>query len=364
MARSRRGHGLGDGLGDGAAGARLVLLAGLLLPLTAGHTGAQAPDAGTTSDAGPDDELAGLEPLAPEAQPKLDFKLEPSEGARVGQVVTLEIRADARVGDHVTIPKQGFGNFELLNQNARVEPEKDGRQRFVFELRLLALEAGPQTLPAIALRVVTADGQLGSSKLDAIGFEVKSLLQNEPNAEPKPATKPVVVMEDDYTLLYIGGGLLGAALIALLTWLFMRWWSRRERPEPPPPPPRPPWELAVERLAALRKRKASMIDAGQGAQFVDEVSDVVRDYLGAHFGFDGLETTTDEMLSLLRARNAPLAMLQEVSGYLGRCDLVKFAKVEPDADEVDLIFAKAQDIVLFNSPKGTPGEGDDAGEPQ
>ena len=85
-------------------------------------------------------------------------------------------------------------------------------------------------------------------------------------------------------------------------------------------------------------------------QFVDEVSDVVGEYLGGRFDFDGLETTTDEMLSSLRARGAQLAIQQEVGQYLNRCDLVKFAKVVPDEDEVDLIFAKAQDIGQFSLP--------------
>jgi hypothetical protein len=130
----------------------------------------------------------------------------------------------------------------------------------------------------------------------------------------------------------------------------MRWLSRRPKLAPPPPPPRPPWEIAVSRLAELRRKKQRMIEEGKAAQFVDEVSDVVREYLGGLFGFDGLETTTDEMLGLLRARSAKVGLLQEVGAYLRRCDLVKFAKVEPDQDEADLVFAKAQDIVQFSTP--------------
>ena len=83
-----------------------------------------------------------------------------------------------------------------------------------------------------------------------------------------------------------------------------------------------------------------------------EVSDVVREYLGGRFGFDGLETTTHEMLQLLRQRNCNPGLWQEVGAYLRRCDLVKFAKVEPDQDEADLVFAKAQDIVQFSMPLG------------
>ena len=93
-----------------------------------------------------------------------------------------------------------------------------------------------------------------------------------------------------------------------------------------------------------------MLDAGQGALFVDQLSHVVRAYLGGRYTFDGLETTTDEMLMQLKTHGASLGFTQEVGQFLGRCDLVKFAKVEPDGDEVDLLFAKAQDLVQLSDP--------------
>ena len=55
---------------------------------------------------------------------------------------------------------------------------------------------------------------------------------------------------------------------------------------------------------------------------------------------------------LLRSRGANVGLWQEIAAYLRRCDLVKFAKVEPDQDEADLVFAKAQDIVQFSVPQG------------
>jgi len=255
------------------------------------------------------------------------------------------------------LPEQEFGGFELNDKKARVEPAKAGKQRFVFELALQAFEPGDVELPGLQVRVVTKQGAVGSVRTEPATIKVSSLLANEPNAEPKGPTAPVEVMEDDFTLLYVAYGVAGALAVALLTWLGMRWWQRRERPEPPPPPPRPAWEVAVEKLSELRRKKQTMIEQGEGAQFVDQVSDVVREYLGGRFGFDGLETTTDEMLEELSRRRANVGLIGEVRAYLYRCDLVKFAKVVPDQDEADLVFAKAQDIVRFSTPThpGTPG---------
>lgn len=303
---------------------------------------------GPAAPSAPDAEPAAELPA--EHRPQLTLKLEPKSGVQVGDAVHLTIEAVALAGDDVAVPEQSFAPFEIVRKNVRLTPEKAGRQRFVFELDLLALESGPQSIAPIELRVVTQQGFVGSVRTEGQTVSVGSALANEPDAKLKPETKPVVVMQDDFTLLYALAALVGAALVALLTWLVVRYLQRRVKPAPPPPPPRPPWEVAVEKLGDLRRRKQSMVEAGAAAQFVDEVSDVAREYLGARFGFDGLESTTDEALRLLKLHGCNAGLLQEVGSYLRRCDLIKFASVDPDRDEADLVFAKAHDIVQFSTP--------------
>jgi hypothetical protein len=288
-------------------------------------------------------------------EPKLQVKVDPQAGVRTGELVKLEISADAVLGDDVTIAEQSFAPFEVHKKQLRVEPPQGQRQRFVFNLELLAFEPGDKPIPAISLRVVTKDNFVGTVKTSEQPFKVRGLLDNEPNAQPKLETKPVPVLEDNWIPVYIFAGLLAAGVVALATVLISRWLRKRKAKAVPPPPPRPPWEIATEALAELRRKKQSMIEAGQGAQFVELLSHVIRAYLGGRYHFDGLETTTDEMLAQLKAHEAGLGFTQEVGMFLGRCDLVKFAKVEPDADEVDLLFAKAQDLVQFSGPDESRG---------
>jgi hypothetical protein len=288
-------------------------------------------------------------------EPKLSLKIEPRAGVHTGELVHLEITADAKLGDDVTIADQSFAPFEVYKKNLRVEPSQGDSQRFVFQLDLLAFESGDKPIPAITLRVVTKDNFVGTVKTAEQPFKVRGLIDNEPNAQPKLETKPVAVLEDNWIPIYILAGLLGAALVALITVLVGRYLRARKARAVPPPPPRPPWEIAIEALGALRRKKQSMIDAGQGGLFVEQLSHVIRAYLGGRYHFDGLETTTDEMLAQLKTHQAGLGFTQEVGQFLGRCDLVKFAKVEPDADEVDLLFAKATDLVQFSGPEEPQG---------
>jgi hypothetical protein len=304
----------------------------------------QAQDAGVAAEA-PADSL-------PEAnRPQVTAKLDPVNGAvPVGDKLRLTIEASALEGDDVQVPEQSFAPLELVGKSARVLPAKDGRQTFAFDLDFIGLKAGQHALDGVELAIVTKAGLVGRVRTEPFNVDIKSLIANEPNAQLREPTKPVTVMQDDYTLLYIASGLLGAALFALLGMLIYRYWQRREKPELPPPPPRPPWEVAIEKLGALRRQKAEMIAKGEAARFIDLTSDVVREYLGGRFGFDGLETTSDEMLAQLKKR-APIELYGETGTFLRRCDLVKFAKAEPSADEADWVLMKAHEVVQLGEPR-------------
>lgn len=288
-------------------------------------------------------------PLPPEHQPKISARIEPNKAVVTGDLITLHVVADVLEGDDVSVPDQKFGALEIVDKRVRVEPAKDGRQRFVFQVELLALVPGAVSIEPVKLRVVTKQGALGGVETQAFPIEVKSALGNEPNAQPKGPTAPVTVRQDDYTLLYVLGAVFAALFVSLVTLWISRRMRNRPKVLPPPPPPRPPWEVAVEKLAELRRIKQSMIAEGRGVELVDRISDVVREYLGGTYRFDGLETTSDEMRQRLIEARVDGHLIDNVSMFLKRCDLVKFAKVTPDQDEVDLIFGKGSDLVHFGT---------------
>ena len=106
----------------------------------------------------------------------------------------------------------------------------------------------------------------------------------------------------------------------------------RPKPVPPPPPPRPPWEVALEELDEVRH--AGLLERQRFAEYFDRVSDAVREYLGARFGFDGLESTTRRDASRCSSACARrCAELATIAAFLEDCDLVKFARVHADDEE-------------------------------
>jgi hypothetical protein len=92
------------------------------------------------------------------------------------------------------------------------------------------------------------------------------------------------------------------------------------------------------------------------------VSFTIRRYLGARYGFDafggvnGLETTTGEMLALLKRVRPPIVELPRIKAFLDDCDLVKFARFEPteqhcleSLERGELIVRKTIPIVQLTS---------------
>lgn len=284
-------------------------------------------------------------------QPQVAVSIEPSKGVVTGDVIKLKLKVKAKTGTEVAVPDQSFAPFELIDQNATTQssPTEDVHH---FELSLLALEPGTHTVPGVKLRIVAATGELGDMQTEPQTVSVSALLANEPNAEPKPVAKPVAVMEDDYRLAWAAGALVFTALIALATLLISRWIKRRPKPAEPPPPPRAPWDVAMEKLLLLEREKQSLIAENRAEEFIDRVGDALREYLGRRYGFDGLESTTDEVLNTLQRIRPHKLSLSGVSLLLEQCDLVKFARVPPDLELCDELWNGATGLVRATTPIG------------
>jgi hypothetical protein len=144
--------------------------------------------------------------------------------------------------------------------------------------------------------------------------------QNSPtNALPPLAPAygeipPTFWEQHGYALLLAGFGLIALASVVV---------GIRLRPQPPVVAP--PEMLAREILAKLRRQPES----GQG---LSEVSQTLRRYLLAAFGFPAGEMTTSEFCAALAGSEKVGAELaQAVASFLRECDLRKFAPVDAAA---------------------------------
>lgn len=213
-------------------------------------------------------------------------------------------------------------------------PKKPGRQEL--------------TLPSVPIALARASGDLITLCTAPHTIAIDDPTANDPQAKPKK-NPPGQRQLEEWTLLkqltYGGAAALGAALLGFL---LARWWTKRARKLPPPPPPRPPWEVAVESLGRIR-RETWIADQRYDFHF-DQVSNVVRHYLGAMYGFDGLESTTREALVQLESKLPPGELLEEIKIFLRKADLVKFARLTPTEAECHGVLEQGESFVQRTMP--------------
>jgi hypothetical protein len=229
---------------------------------------------------------------------------------------------------------------------------KTGRRQTTLDLPLLALPPEPGRhylkLPALPVAVARASGDVVTLCTRPHTVLIDDPTASTPNARPRD-NPPARAQREEWTALeqglkWVALGLVGGAVIA---WLVQRW-RKRPKPVPPPPPPRVPWEVALERLHEARH--AGLLETKRFPDFFDRVNDAIREYLGARFGFDGLESTTDETLAALRRAHSFGIPMAEIAGFLQHCDLVKFADLTPTLDECERALVVAEQMVRATMP--------------
>jgi hypothetical protein len=259
-----------------------------------------------------------------------------------------------------TFPSQTGGSpaqVHVLDEKAKSQNPPSGKPvgaRTELTIPVLALPKEPGTkeltLPPLPISVSRASGEVMTLCTAPHTIRVEDPTANVPVAAAKPKTNPPGRRQlEDWEAARIatyaaGVGLVGVVLGALLA----RWWRSRPKVVPPPPPPRPPWEIALTELAALRQ--GPFLEQGRLAEYIDALSDIARRYLGARFGFDGVESTSREVRKALRAVTPPPPVLPDIEVLLDESDLVKFARVSPALHDCTALSDRVETIIRQTIP--------------
>jgi hypothetical protein len=297
--------------------------------------------------------------------PTVAARLQASDATavHVGDAVTLVVTAISRRNVPVNLPGAlDLGAFTVLDHKESEQDLGDGRVRHEFSLTIAAYEPGDKEIPAVEVTYLGKSGDVRTARTAPLPVKVTSLIANEPEPALKEAAGPVVVTEENRLLIYLVAGLLAAALGALVTWLIVRRLRARIAARPGPPP-RPAHEIALEKLDRLGQY--GFLEDADNRPFYFSVSEIVREYLGARFGFDSLELTTDELIDeLKRSAGRELGIIEgEITGWLAACDLVKFAKISPSAAEARGALETALRIVTSTRPRPAPAPGESPSGP-
>lgn len=295
------------------------------------------------------------QPIPSADAPTVTVRADKSE-ARVGDPIAVTVSAIGPVGTPINLPSSGtldLAPFSLLDRKDEEKDLGDGKMRREFVLSVAAYEPGDVTLPPLDVTYLGKGGDVLTAHTAPVPIKIVSLLANESEPALKDNAEPVPVLERNLLVVYIAAGLVVAALGGIVGLIIRKRWKARAS-QRPAPPRRPPHEVALERLDRLGA--SGFPEGGDLRPFTFALSEIIREYLGARFGFDSLELTTEELVSELRrsAGGSLSLVMGEVSSWLRACDLVKFAKVSPTITEARGALETAIRIVEGTRPQIAP----------
>jgi hypothetical protein len=275
-------------------------------------------------------------------------RADPPPGKRAAAPLAVVVRAErteARLGEPFTYeidvrhhPEERYtlaGDLDAPPFRARARgctrTEAGGEARTTCALSLALFALGPHDVPAVKLAVETP---AGGAALVVPGPRITGVGIIDPAAPPerlslRDPAPPVPLLVRSLRLLFWAGGLVALLAAALLA--RRAWRSRRARlvAAAEAPPPEPPSLRLRRRLDALEAK--GLPARGLGREHVFELSEIVREWIGAVTGLNALDLTTAELVERLARTGDPRIDVEAMRRFAEEADLVKFARAPADA---------------------------------
>ncbi|MBN2036666.1 MAG: DUF4381 family protein [Chitinispirillaceae bacterium] len=238
---------------------------------------------------------------------------------------SVSIMAPTGAGIVPPDPSSGMGSLTVKEWNSR-KFEQEKADSVVFEYAITTYTPEPCTIPSLSY-VIESGGKQDTLVTEPVPLSVIPMVTGD-SADIMDLKPQQTAGKRPLVWLW----LLGAAAIITAAMIALRY-SRRRKRAPLALPPKPPYEEAMEALAALRAKQ--YLQKGLVREFVFELSDILKRYIERRFGVNAAEFTTEEMLAWLGISPLDKGQRNVLEWFFRTTDPVKFAKYLPDQDTVE-----------------------------
>jgi hypothetical protein len=216
---------------------------------------------------------------------------------------------------------------------------------------LTDFELGDLEIPSFELQLADSAGESTGLATNRFGIQVLSVGLDE-GGDIREIRGPLGIPVNPMRLLLL---FLLLALGAILARVLYKRWTRKpvaQEKRVRETPVRPPHEVALEALADLER--SPLLERGQVKEYHIQVSDILRTYVEGRFSVLALEMTTADITTGLTELDTDPVIVDGFQDFLGRCDMVKFAKDRPDAETSKEVLVMGRTLVERTIP--TPEE--------
>lgn len=227
---------------------------------------------------------------------------------------------------------------------------------FIFEgktIKLTTFRLGQFILEPVRVQIQSEDGTEKTLETEKLYITVKSVDAGKPKTDIRGVKGVVPYPSQLKKWLLISVGILFAALLALAGWWF--WKRRQELPETP--------EVKVtpeeEALTALNQLfDSDLLRRDKYREYFFRFSEILRVYFEKRYDILAVESTTYEIMKLLKEKSLPQDLYRKIQDVLEKSDLAKFAKWRPQPAEILSMNKEAQAVVeASRAPEEEAGDG-------
>lgn len=281
----------------------------------------------------------GIEETLERGPAKLTIKVDKGE-ISIAERISLIISVDIEEDYEVKMPSFGekleqFGIVDYHNTQPRLA--KNNRKIIERSYVLEPFLSGDYKISPMKIfffRKNSGESERHFIESPELTIKVTSLLPDDlKNMKLNDIIPPVAYPRSYKSLIFTGG----IILLIILSAAVLFYYKKRKNHAGITAVSLKAHEIAYRELKTLVDE--DLVDRGEIKTFYMRLSAIVRRYIENRFGLRAPEQTTEEFLSgLEKAAGFPSEYKPLLNDFLRHCDLVKFAKFQPDQDDIQKSF--------------------------
>ncbi|MDR0305808.1 MAG: BatD family protein [Chitinispirillales bacterium] len=258
------------------------------------------------------------------------------DSVTVGDEITLNITVQTPKDVQVTAPQTdgGFGNFAVRDYHAETKVGKD-YDTTLYRYTLAIYKPQNCTIPPVSF-LISKDSLVDTLASQAIPINIISVLPQIEDGE-ELAIRDLKNQQTTGRASAWWLWLIIITLIAAAVFYIYKKFVKSKTAAVPVIPQKPPYEEAIEAITILEEKK--LLQQGFIKEYVFELSEIFKRYIGRRFDTNAPELTTDEIVSWLESSTVSKELRLNAEWFFRTSDPVKFARWLPDSQTLER-FAK------------------------
>lgn len=270
----------------------------------------------------------------------------------IGRQAHLKVTVKSKKGQKVEMPVFKESEYitpgvEVLDNGKEETKEIDGNSvETTREYTLTSFDDTLYYIPALKVKIAGKDYAGKNLALKVLTCEVDTV-HPENFFPPQDVQDPPFEMSEWTSLIIL-------SLLALLCFILAAYFYKRRKDNKPLNlkfsfrKKLTPYEQAVKAIVTIKDKNLSHSENQK--EYYSELTDTLRNYIEARFGFEAKEMVTSEIIDAL-SKQEKATMVNELRQLFETADLVKFAKFQMPFNENDMNLANALEFVTTTKPE-------------